>query len=373
MGEIKNSCTLCHEPFTTESEKEVEVAEYQGGFYHRKCFLKVIPEEFIDFLLIVSPRSIGDSISHTPLIRELKRIYPKINLDVLTVFPEIFKHNPLVRNIIPWQEGANSNLFKRYHARSKPFDTSDPSFPLHMLIHSVDFVSYGMFRKILKPEHKHYDINYTYLDKENVIKRIGDEIKLGDKIILIHPHKAYWATRTWEPENWQWIVDNIKYWYPEYKIISIGGDRTSLLPESKMDNRVILNGVIDMYNQFSLLESLALMDLSDILVTMDTGVLHLAGASTIDIVCAFTTVNSLYRLPYREGVFGKDCFWVDTDCPFNVYNHKFITDRMTITDCPQGFSPIKCMPEKFDFFSKITSAVCNRARKALDANHIDKQ
>jgi ADP-heptose:LPS heptosyltransferase len=356
LGDIPNKCNHCGKELVT-GDKEVEIAVFQGEYYHKLCYLKVIPEQSIKVLLVVSPRSIGDAISHTPLVKEFKRIYPDTTIDVLTVFPDLFRWNENVNNVIPMQDGSNSNIFKRYDAVYTPFDTKGPYHPYHMLCHSVDFVSYGMFRKFLKPEHKQYEVFYTYQDV-NKLDEITEGIDLErDNIILIHPHKAYWETRTWDMQNWQNIVDKIKTNFPQHKIISIGGSRDSHLSTSKMENRVELNGCIDLYNKLSLLETLALMDFSRTLVTLDTGPLHMAGASRINIACAFTVVNSLYRLPYRDGIFGKDCFWIDTDCEHNIYNHKFMTESTNITKCPKNYNPVKCLPTVDDFWKIIRQAI----------------
>jgi heptosyltransferase-2 len=58
-------------------------------------------------------------------------------------------------------------------------------------------------------------------------------------------------------------------------------------------------GLTDMVGKLSLLETLALLDESDVMVTHDTGPLHLAGISHVGIVSIFGPTDPRGRLPQR--------------------------------------------------------------------------
>lgn len=59
--------------------------------------------------------------------------------------------------------------------------------------------------------------------------------------------------------------------------------------------------VTDKIGQFSLLETLALLDGADVVVTHDTGPLHLAGITQVSIVSIFGPTDPNGRLPQRPG------------------------------------------------------------------------
>ena len=356
----KNICNLCGKPLIKKGEKTAEIKAFPAmkTIYHKRCWLKTKKEEEINCLIFMSCRSIGDTISITPCIREFKRIYPKINLDIVTTIPEVFKYNTNLRKVIPYNKDMKQAFLQTYDASWQPFQPDNKNFPLHMLTHSVDFVSYGMFRKFLKPQHKHYEINYTYIEAnncENICKHNNIYLK-KDKILLIHPNSSEWKTRTWKTENWQKLVNLIQRDHPDYKLVSVGGDRDIIkeIKTQKMDNHVVLDNCIDMYNKLSLLETIHLMNNSKMLISMDTGAIHIAGATDIHIFGIFTVVNSQYRLPYFKGELGYNCTAIDSEECDCCYDQKILTEILDINECPKKYDELKCHPSVNRVWDKLT-------------------
>lgn len=73
-----------------------------------------------------------------------------------------------------------------------------------------------------------------------------------------------------------------------------------------------INGVLglDLIDKTTVLQAANIMSGALAVVGVDNGLLHLAGCSKVPIVAGFTTVSPDIRLPYRDGVLGKDCYVV---------------------------------------------------------------
>ena len=349
MKDKNAKCKYCgHKLFENDKPTGALRVFYDGKINdvcHNSCYLSETDRSKLKICVHATCRSIGDTISFTPIIRELRRLYPSITIDVLSYVPEIFKYNPHITNNIPFEKGMKDTIFIKYDRKIEPFQPNNNVFPMHMLCHSVDFVSYGAFRKILNDEDKHYEIPCTEIENDNMynISKQNGFNPFTDRYILVHPHGTEWGTRTWSQENWQNLVNQIKDKYPDYKIVSIGGSR-NFYSEYTMKNYVKLDGVIDMYNKLSLLETLPLMDLSCATVTTDTGTIHMAGATNCRILGIFTVVHSRYRAPYRDGIKGKDCWFVDSEDCSCTYTRGFLDKSISIEKCCMGHEPLKCHP-----------------------------
>ena len=64
---------------------------------------------------------------------------------------------------------------------------------------------------------------------------------------------------------------------------------------------------IDMIDQTTFPEALAILQDAKCVIGLDNGLIHLAGLTDAPIVVGYTTVDPYYRLPYRHGVKGWNC------------------------------------------------------------------
>jgi ADP-heptose:LPS heptosyltransferase len=304
------------------------------GVCHKPCVLAFTKESNLKLAFFINCYSIGDTISATPVLAELRRLYPKAIIDVITKVPEIFKYNNKIRNIVFSDERIPDQAFKEYDMIINSFDTSIPTYPFHWATHSVQFSAHCALRKTILFD-MDYDVKYTFEEKQNM-KRILIENNIhidNEKVILIHPYTVEWKTRSWDFHNWLKIIDFLKQKAPDKKILAIGGSREFT---KKMSNYFPYDGCIDMYNKLGLLESLALMDHPNVegLITTDTGTLHLgACAKELKIFGIFSLVKSVYRTPYRKGIFGYKFWGIDNYKCSCTYDTKLYTEDIYLPKC----------------------------------------
>ena len=336
-------CHFCNKPMIKDGKVtgDLYVNKDEKWASHKACYIKTKKPEEITMGVMMHCHSIGDTITVTPVLRELRRLYPQAKIDLITCFPELFKYNRYVTNVLAWDAEKNRDRMIRYDFQFIPFQPDNKVFPQHCSTHSVDFVMYGAFRRSLPLSKQHYSVEYTYHEENSVNKKCKDFI--DNPFILIHPYGTEWPSRSFPQEFWQGFIEEIKKEYPDYELVSIGGSRKEM-KEHEMNNFLELNGVISMYNKLSLLESLCLMNSAKAIITSDTGTLHLAGcADETPILGLFSVIRSRHRLPVRNGEKGYNFVAVDGECNCTD-NHTLMDGDMNLTTCPRGYEKYRCFP-----------------------------
>jgi ADP-heptose:LPS heptosyltransferase len=139
----------------------------------------------------------------------------------------------------------------------------------------------------------------------------------------------------------QWLVSRgitpVFLGKAENKMITMSRDGKSppLEVESHAHSNIDFSLGLDLRGETTLLESVGIIDGALAVAGMDCGILHLAGLTDTAIIGAYTTVEPTFRLPYRHGVKGWNCYTAvptkELACRFCqsnwhlVYNHDFRT------------------------------------------------
>ena len=308
-----------------------------NGIAHDACFMPFLNEEKIKVLVKIRCYSIGDTISISPIIREIKRIYPKCFVGVLTFYPDLFIYNPLVDEILDLNRIVYDDMIKPYTFHIDSFNSEKGG---HFAMHGVDFAAICSFGRQLVREACEYEINFSNLEMDSMIKTVSDlGMKLNDeKYIVVHPHGTEWKTRDWGKVHFVELVKRLKKEYPDHKIVSIGGKRSEV-PSQKMDNYVDTECDYNLFGKLSILESIAFLNHPsiDLFISPDTGALHIAAcARELSIVGIFTLVRAEFRTPIRNKVFGYKFRGVNADDPCCcTYNARFMTDEAHFQVCPK--------------------------------------
>jgi len=340
--ENKN-CHFCNEPMLVDGKPKGDlfVNKDEKWASHKLCYVKRKDPKDLTLGVMMHCHSIGDTITVTPVIRELRRLYPLAQIDLITCFPEIFKYDKYVNKVYAWDAQKNRDRMLRYDYQFIPFQPNNNVFPQHCATHSVDFVMYGAFRRTPPLERQHYSVAYTYLEEQSIEKKCKEFI--DEPFILIHPYGTEWESRSLPKSFWQGMIDRLLKEYPNYKLVAVGGSRKEIA-EHEMNNFIEVSNVISMYNKLSLLESLALMDRAQAVITSDTGTLHLAGCTKeTPILGLFTVIRSRHRMPVRNGIKSYRAIGVDNEC--NCTDDHILTDGdYNLVTCPRKYKEYKCFP-----------------------------
>jgi lipopolysaccharide heptosyltransferase II len=284
-------------------------------------------------ILILRLSSIGDIILSSFFIRQVARAFPDSQIDfvIKKQFNDLVKHNPNITNIYYVESEKGYNQLNKLRRKLKN-NKYDLVFDLHNNLRTR-FLLTGISKsrkwkikkdKILRALFVLFKINkyknikpipIRYLETGNTAgiiddakglelfwdKNIEDNLKnkisffLKDKYIAIAPGAAHY-TKKWPIEYFMELVEILGKTQNE-KIVILGG-----LDDTDDGNELELNNkVINLTGKLSLLESAIIIKNAKVLISNDSGVMHIATAVQTPVLAIFgSTVEELGFFPFRS-------------------------------------------------------------------------
>lgn len=239
--------------------------------------------------------SFGDTLASTPTLRYLSESH-KQKINVITHNKNVFSNNPYVEYCYSFEEYTekpNSIIYTSFtNAGRKDGNGIEKKFSRidTRQLHAMDLG----FQ--LLPEEMHYDFFPNQFELN---------IDLPPNYVVLHI-TTNWPNRTWDNHNWQNLIN----WLSENKIftILIGFGYREELHGSYSDKPLdkicpVFNNLygLDLTNQGSISDMWWVLNNSKCLVTMDSGPLHLAGTTDVEIIQLGSALNPKLRAPYRHG------------------------------------------------------------------------
>lgn len=285
-------------------------------------------------ILVIQTAFIGDLIMSTPIFRALKEIYPNAEIDALVIPSSavILKHNPFVNQIITFDKKSGffgkiisffktvSTLRKRKYDLAISIQYSITSSLLMLLsgisrrigshrmklITDIVQIPKGLHNRqrvltLLKPlsnssfsEETEIFLSEAELSRaEAIVKAVSSETNIK---IAIAPGSVR-QTKKWLPEYFAELTSLLAD--AGFDVFFIGSKDEKELCESIIKS----SGARRAFNyagELNLLESAALISMSNLLVCNDSSPLHLANAVKTDVFAFFgPTVRRFGCYPYR--------------------------------------------------------------------------
>jgi len=254
-------------------------------------------------LVLVGSNSVGDTLCAIPTIKKLSEIYNQ-KIYVYTYQPELLKNYPYII------------LSDNYNV-----DEDD------LLIESFRPDKYVHTRIDIRQLHA-ISSGFQLLPEEMEIKFYPDEYKqidLPDNYIVIHPSKT-WPSRSWNKESWEILANKLNEL--NIPIVVVGKD-SSEIGTYKIDKPIynieIKNG-LNLVNKLDIHQTWHILNKASIVITMDTGILHLAGTTDTYIIQLGSSIDPRFRAPYRYGsqeykysyILGDCCKFCSSDMRYNI-------------------------------------------------------
>lgn len=278
-------------------------------------------------ILIIKPGAIGDLLQLTPVIRALKRKYPDARLSILVgskVTADLFRFNAKVQETIVFdKKGTHHSLLSLFRLRSllrqKKYDLvinfqrsnlktwflASAAFPCRILIYhktrrrNVHAVQNCLETVAPLAE----DVSGTDLElipgpgardfAEKIISSLDDGRK---PIIALNPGASHHVNR-WGTDRFAALADRLANELSA-RVMVIGG--TDDIPLAQEIGAGTASKPLLMAGKASLLELAALLEKCDILVSGDTGPMHVATAVGTRVLALFGAAD-----PARTGPLGK--------------------------------------------------------------------
>jgi hypothetical protein len=242
---------------------------------------------------------LGDLLCATPTIKKLHDAYEN-KIYVLSKMPELFKNNPYV-------------------------EKSLKSSSVDMAYFNENFLMHNSFYNVGKKNERGIEFKHNMMDIRQFHAihlgfMLGEDemecfyepltpltIEVPEKYVLIHPVST-WESRTWSAENWMQLTQSLNDL--GYNVISIGKDssETGFFNVQKPVFNFEIKKGMNLMNKTSISDCWHLINKAMCFVTMDSGLLHLAGTTKTPIIHLGSSIKPEFRMPYRFGNHQSRCF-----------------------------------------------------------------
>jgi ADP-heptose:LPS heptosyltransferase len=237
-------------------------------------------------------KALGDNLCATPTIKKLSESYNQ-KITIVTYYPELFLGNPHVEKTY-FPNSINFDFLENTHVIHRTFDVLGNKSERgvenkhsRMDIRQYHAISLGFMLTQDEMECEYYPSDFEPIKE------------LPEKYVLIHPVQN-WPNRTWSSKNWMLLTQKLNDL--GISVVSVGKDssETGFFNVNKPVHDIDNQNVINLMNQTSISESWHLINDAAVVITMDSGILHLAGTTETPILELGSPINPEFRRPYRK-------------------------------------------------------------------------
>lgn len=234
---------------------------------------------------------LGDLICSTPTIKKISEAYG-CKITILSPMPELFKKNPYVE--------------ASYKFSSVDMDYFNKNYLMHNSFYNVGKKN----ERGIEYKHNRIDIRQFHAihlgfmlarDEMECFYRPTEELKfeIPENYVLIHPVST-WPVRTWPSINWMNLTQMLNE--DNINVVSIGKDSSEkgfFNVDKPVFNFEIEKGM-NLMNKTNISDCWHLINRASCFVTMDSGLLHLAGTTNTPIIHLGSSIKPEFRIPYRN-------------------------------------------------------------------------
>lgn len=308
-----------------------------------------------EIFLKVGSFSFGDTLAVTPTLRTLSKAHNE-KINVITKRKEVFKNNPYVNRLYSFKESENLNpkiLYETFtYPGQKNKDGIEKKFS-HIDIRQLHSMDLG------------FQLTPDEMELDYFPGPLKLDLDLPGRYVVLHITNN-WPNRTWDYYNWQSLID----WLTENKFFTIligYGHRENL---SKSVSDVPLEKIcpkfenlygLDLSNKGDMDDMYHVIEGAQCIITMDSGPLHLAGATDTQIFQLASPIHPSLRAPFRNGtqkykykfIPGKSCLYCNSNLKYNVKEWGHINSVPPLHECLEGKSKEDCHSSVEDVIFEI--------------------
>ena len=287
--------------------------------------------------LIIAPSWIGDLIISQSLLKYLKKEYPNCQIDMI-VRPELTnlaKMMPEVKNIYPLDiKHKEFGLIKRHilakeikkhlYSTSIILPNSFKSAIIPWLANIPIRIGYNrelrlflLNKKYSLIKHKDSMVNrylkladgsYSDVIRPSLLIN-GDSSKLisrkylinnSKKNIVLCPEAEYGSAKRWPINKWMQLANFYKE--KDYNVYFLGKNKSL---EIKYQNILKKDSIISLLGKTSLEEAAYILSIVDLVVTNDSGLMHIAASVNTNLISIFGSSSPFYTPPLMKDQFGE--------------------------------------------------------------------
>ena len=302
--------------------------------------------------------ALGDLICATPTIRKLSESYER-KITVVSPIPELFKN-------LPYVEAS-------YKSTSIDWDY----FNEHYIVHNSFYLVGKKDERGVEMKHNTMDIRQFHaihlgfmLRKDEMkcdyIPLTNFEMELPEHYVLIHPVTT-WANRTWPADKWMTLVERLND--AGIHVISVGKDSSEtgfFNVEKPVFNFEIPLGM-NLMNKTSISDCWHLINKASCFITMDSGLLHLAGTTRSEIIHLGSSLAPEFRIPYRANGQTYRYHYVEGSCNLHCCSDmKYALQYWPTIDyvqpligCLENKETFECQPDVDRVYNLAKTITCH--------------
>ncbi len=290
---------------------------------------------------------IGDAVMSLPAIAALKKCFPHAQIDVAARrwSAPVYNYSPHTNKVIEIEKTSGFNCLGTLMKVSKKIRATDYNFAIifpnsfesallfklagvrELVGYNTDFRSVILTKAVDVPKDKKekhevfYYINLIEKSFAHRCKGLGRKPKItfslpttdleeakrkltslgwkGERpLIGINPGAAYGPAKCWPSPKYRELSESLVRMFPRGKIIVFGTDK-----ERKTGEEICKSLGKQGFNicgQTTLAEAICIISLLDLMVTNDSGLMHVAAACNIALVALFGSTNPVTTGPFSE-------------------------------------------------------------------------
>jgi ADP-heptose:LPS heptosyltransferase len=305
---------------------------------------------------ISGARALGDTIAVTPTLRKLYNTYDQ-KISVITHHPYLFSNNPYVDVVY---NDLTIQITEEQKEEYEIFNSFNIGYHPNGVCYKHNVMDIRQFHAI--------NLGFMLTKDEMELDYISDPYEpiegLPEKYVLIHPVQN-WNSRTWDAKKWQLLTKLLNQ--KGIAVVSIGKD-SSELGGSNVDKPVFNFNIrlgLNLMNQTTISQTWHLINNSMCFITMDSGLLHLAGTTDAEIIQLGSSINPEFRSPYRNGSQEYKYHYVRGGCGLNcasdmkygVREWQSIQGIPSLVNCLERKETFECHPNPLMVYSKVLEII----------------
>jgi heptosyltransferase-2 len=294
-------------------------------------------------IIIRMPNWIGDFVMATPILTDIRNKFPNAFITAMCRKPlgDFLAKDKDIDEVFSFQK-VNFNLFKRKEERAICEKIKRGEFDLGILLtnsfssawwfylggvkqrlgYKTHYRNFLLNQGIVFPKEayqQHQVITYKQLieplgipisetnpriylsehEKKEALTLLKQQgYKEGKKLFVLHPGASFGTAKCWLPERFLEVCKAILK-NPEHYIVFIGNDATGEIIHEIVPH--LNQNVINLAGKTTLRQLACIISLSTVLLTNDSGPMHIAAALNVPLVALFGSTSPEKTGPYPHG------------------------------------------------------------------------
>lgn len=331
-------------------------------FYHGKVssseYTYIKKHIMNNYLIKINSQSLGDTLAATPTLRKLYFSYGK-KIDVMTHHPDLFYKNQYINRIFTFKEKINEKGYKEIFNTFLGVGGEKNKFGVEKKHNTIDIRQYHALDLGFMLNES--EMEYDYIPNEYI--KIPE---LPSDYICLHVANT-WPSRTYSDLDWQKLIEMINNHNIPIVLIGKNSYESGFFNVDKPTKKLNFKIGLDLTNKLDISQCWHVINMSKYFITMDSGLLHLAGTTDTNIIQLGSSINYKLRAPFRKNsqsykykyISGSCNLFCASDIKYGVKEWKTIQGVPPLINCLENKNSFECHPTPYQIYNILFNNINN--------------